>query len=262
MTKLMEQAATTPSSSEADATAGKVVLTATDIAHQYGNLQVVENANLTIRIGESVAIVGPSGAGKSTLLRLLLGLEKPTRGKASLHLSPAEIGAVFQEDSVLPWLTVDENLELLNKLHHAPVDQECRDRLLQSYELADFSTYFPRELSGGMKQKVGLTRLLLYKPRFYVLDEAMANMDDLSRFAFCDTLHSRVAGDGCSILFVTHNLIDAIHLADRVLIGTSRPLRFVKEFINPLPRMRDYKSRFTREFQEVVEQLQVWIGQH
>jgi NitT/TauT family transport system ATP-binding protein len=90
----------------------------------------------------------------------------------------------------------------------------------------------------------------------------MANIDDLTRFAFCAALHAQVAENNSSILFVTHNLTDALHLADRVLIGTTRPLRFVKEFKNPLPRRRDFHVRFSREFQEAVDQLRVWIGQH
>ena len=128
--------------------------------------------------------------------------------------------------------------------------------------LAEFRSYYPSELSAGMRQKVALCRLLLYSPRLHVLDEAMANIDDLSRFSLCDALRSQVVQDGSSILFVTHNLTDALHLADRVLLGSPRPLQLTKEFINPLPRRRDYRARFTHEFQNSVEQLRVWIGPH
>lgn len=237
------------------------LLTARNVSHSYGQIKVVEGVSLEVMAGESVAIISPSGSGKSTLLRLLLRLEKPANGETTVLVPPSDIGAVFQEDSLLPWLNVLENLSLLNRLHKKPVDEQQCKKLLASYGLAEFQDYYPSQLSGGMKQKVALCRLLLYAPRFYVLDESMANMDDLSRFALCDALHAQVAENNSSILFVTHNLTDALHLADRVLIGTTRPLRIAKEFKNPLPRRRDFHVRFSREFQEAVDQLRVWIGQ-
>jgi NitT/TauT family transport system ATP-binding protein len=242
-------------------TGSNPLLKGANIVHWYGKLKVVDNVSVSVMPGESVAIISPSGSGKSTLLRLLLQLEEPTEGTASLLVPPSGIGAVFQEDSLLPWLNIVENICLLNKLHRKPVDETECQKLLECYGLADFKEYYPSQLSGGMKQKVALCRLLLYLPRLYVLDESMANMDDLSRFGLCDALHSQVAQDGSSILFVTHNLTDALHLADRILLGTSRPLRFTKEINNPLPRRRDYHARFSHEFQAAVDQLRVWIGQ-
>lgn len=246
----------------ATATPTSPLLTARNISHSYGQIKVVEGVSLEIRTGESVAIISPSGSGKSTLLRLLLRLEKPSDGETTLVSPPSDTGAAFQEDSLLPWLNVIENLSLLNRLHKKPVDEQQRETLLANYGLSEFKDYYPSQLSGGMKQKVALCRLLLYAPRFYILDESMANMDDLSRFALCDALHAQVAENHSSILFVTHNLTDALHLADRVLIGTTRPLRIAKEFKNPLPRHRDFHVRFNREFQEAVDQLRIWIGQH
>jgi NitT/TauT family transport system ATP-binding protein len=249
-------------SEQTEITRSSPLVRAVGVIHSYGELRVVDGVNLSIQPGESVAIISPSGSGKSTLLRLLLELEKPTEGEASLLVARSGVGAVFQEDSLLPWLKVSENLCLLNELHKKPVDEDRREHLLETYGLADFKQYYPSRLSGGMKQKVALCRLLLYAPHLYVLDESMANIDDLSRFALCDALRSRVVQDGSSVLFVTHNLTDVLHLADRVLVGTSRPLRLTKEVMNPLPRRRDYRTRFTHEFQEEIERLRVWIGQH
>src|ERR1017187_2982523 len=107
--------------------------------------------SLNVVSGESVAIVSPSGSGKSTLLRLLLGLEEPTGGEALLHLPPAGVGAVFQEDNLLPWLGVIENGCLLSRPHRAPVDEGRRERLLESCGLAEFRSYYPSELSAGMR---------------------------------------------------------------------------------------------------------------
>jgi NitT/TauT family transport system ATP-binding protein len=236
------------------------VALARKVSHYYGRLKVVEDVTLDLRHGESVAIVSPSGSGKSTMLRLLLGLEKPTQGNTSILLSPKEIGAVFQDDSLFPWLTVAENLSILNRLHRRAIDAERLLELSSFYDLTQFSEYYPSQLSAGMKQKVALCRLLLYSPCLYVLDEAMANMDDLVRFVFCDALRRRITQHNSTVLFVTHSITDAIHLADRVLIGSARPLHIAREFVNPLKKGRDFTIRFSREFQEVVEILQQWIG--
>jgi NitT/TauT family transport system ATP-binding protein len=234
--------------------------TACGVTHYYGNLKVVDDVTFELKRGESVAIVSPSGSGKSTMLRLLLGLEKPTEGNTSMFLSPKQVGAVFQDDSLFPWLTVAENVSILNRLHRQPINAKRLSELSASYDLSEFSQYYPSQLSAGMKQKVALCRLLLYDPCFYVLDEAMANMDDLVRFVFCDALRGRITQRNSAILFVTHSITDAIHLADRVLIGSARPLHLVREFVNPLKREHDFTIRFTREFQDVVEMLQQWIG--
>ncbi len=237
-----------------------LILSAYGVVHYYQNLLIINKVSLQLQPCESVALVSPSGAGKSTLLRLLLSLEKPTEGQISLFLKPSQVGAAFQEDNLLPWLNVTENVCLLNQLHKRKIDQLELERILQMFNLESFQSYFPWQLSGGMKQKVAVARLLLYKPMLYVLDESMANMDDLSRFALCDALYSEV-NRGSSILFITHNLTDALHLANRVLVGSQRPLNIVKEFKSPLPRQRDYTIRFTEDFYRAMEELRGCIGQ-
>ena len=231
------------------------------ITHFYANLKAVDNVNIKVCLGESVAIVGPSGAGKSTLLRLAIGVEKPSQGQSSVSLKPSEIGAAFQEDSLLPWLTVSENICLLHQLHKKPITKTELGEIFRSANLEEFKNYFPWQLSTGMKQRVALIRLLTYSPRLYVLDEAMANIDDFSRFSLCDELYSRVVKSGSGILFITHKLMDALHMADRILVCSERPLRVIHEFTNPLPHKRDYTIRFTIEFQQALEKLRLCIAQ-
>ena len=238
-----------------------LVLKAAGLTHRYGTLVAVDNVDLRVSRGESVAIVAPSGAGKSTLLRLVLGLEHQTGGSVSLNLKPSAIGVAFQENNLLPWLNVVENICLLHQLHRKNVDDSHLQKVLDAGGLEHFRNYSPRQLSTGMKQKAAISRLLFYAPKLYVLDESMANTDDLTRFYLCDALFSRVVKDNASILFVTHNLTDALHLADRILVCSPRPLQVVSEFTNPLPRERDYNIRFTREFHDAVESLRLCIEQ-
>jgi NitT/TauT family transport system ATP-binding protein len=237
------------------------IISAKGIVHSYDQLPIIDHISLEIKPGESVSLMSPSGAGKSTLLRLVLGLEKPVQGQVSLSLRPNEVGAAFQDDNLLPWLDVAENVCLLNKLHRRPVQLSDLGDVLRVTGLEGFKDYFPWQLSGGMRQKAAVARLLLYKPQLYILDESLANMDDMSRFTLCDILYSQVIEGKSSIFFITHNLVDALHLTNRILIGSDRPLKIINEFRNPLPRGRDYRIRFTSGFQEAMEGLQKCLGQ-
>jgi NitT/TauT family transport system ATP-binding protein len=217
-------------------------------------MAVLDAVNLRVATGEAIGIMAPSGAGKSTLVRVLLGLEKPDAGSTLLHLSTKDIGVVFQEDSLLPWLDVTENATLLNRLNRKPFRSEELDRLLSSFELDRFKGYFPRALSTGMKQKVALCRLFLFSPRLYVVDEGLSNIDDWLRFTICDMLRDRVL-NGAALVVITHNPTDALHLCDRIHMGASRPLSLAQVFTNKLPRDRGTATRFTTAFRESLEEL-------
>lgn len=240
----------------------KELLCTYDIKHKYGSLWVVDSVNFNIMQGESVAIMAPSGAGKSTLLRLLLKLEKPTSGECSLGIPSTDIGVVFQEDNLLAWLNVEENARLLVDLARKQFSQQDLDGYFKQLGLHEFRGQFPRALSTGMKQKVALCRLLVYSPLLYVIDEGMANIDDLLRFALCDQFRSRVVQQGSSLLTITHNPTDALHLSDRILIGKPRPLSISTEIINPLPYNRDFRIRFTQDFRVALERLHQCLERH
>lgn len=234
---------------------GSAALRAVGVSHSYDGVSIVEALDFRLNDGETVAIMAPSGAGKSTLLRLLLGLERPRAGDTRIHVAPKEIGVVFQEDSLLPWLDVYENATLLNQLSGKPVDQAALEGLFAAFSLQDFGQHLPRALSTGMKQKVAVCRVLSYQPRLLVLDEGLANMDDWIRFRTCDLLRHAVLESQGSLLVVTHNSTDALHMCDTVLLGSQRPLRFNSVFHNPLPADRDLNIRFTPEFRRALEAL-------
>ncbi len=235
---------------------GVPILEVDRIGHSYHDLSVIESVTFSLKAGESVGIMAPSGAGKSTLLRLLLGLERPTRGERVLHTKTTNIGVAFQEDSLLPWLNVRENTLLLNELNGKTCDASVLERYFCALGLRDFCNHMPRALSTGMKQKVAICRLFVYQPSLYVVDEGMANVDDMLRFTVCDLLRQRVVEDRAALLFVTHNPTDALHLADRIMTGTGRPMRFSREFTNPLAADRDQKIRFTSQFRQALQDLQ------
>jgi NitT/TauT family transport system ATP-binding protein len=209
---------------------------ATGICHSYGDLAVIGPLDLILNAGEGVAIMAPVGAGKSTLLRILLGAQSPVSGQRKCFPSSEAVGVAFQEDNLLPWLTVRENILLLNSLHRRGVNASEVDALLEYLLLTRYQNYLPSELSSGMKQKVGVGRLLLYTPALYILDEALAHVDELGRKSLCSTLARRIDNDHASVLLVTHNPTDALQLADRILIGSARPLTISQVFDNPVPR--------------------------
>lgn len=236
------------------------VVDVTNVSRSYGSLRAVESITFQVRRGESVVLMAPSGAGKSTLLRVVLGVEEPSSGECVHYVSADRIGVSFQEDSLLPWLTVEENVRLLNHLTNRPVSREQLDGYLGKLGLQEFRAKFPRQLSTGMKQKTALCRLLVFAPDVYVIDESMANIDDFMRFTLCDMLREKVIGQNASIIAVTHNPTDALHLADRILIGSGRPLALVGEVIPELPRNRIYTERFTRRFSDALEELRKCSG--
>ncbi len=241
--------------SEEDAGASRVVLEARAVEHSYEDVKVLGSIDLMVGKGEAVCVMAPSGAGKSTLLRVLLGLEPPCRGHAACRVPRTEVGAVFQEDNLLPWLNVTENARLLNDLTGKPIDRERLERCMEQLDLVEFRAHLPRALSTGMKQKVAVCRLLSYAPTLHVIDEGLANMDDWTRFLVCDLVRESALGSGGTLLVVTHNPTDALHMADKIILGTGRPLSLESRFENPLPRDRDVSVRFTPEFRDALERL-------
>jgi NitT/TauT family transport system ATP-binding protein len=206
------------------------------IRYGYNGSPVIGQLDFVLHEGEGVAIMAPVGAGKSTFLRILLGAQLPVSGERKRFPKPDAVGVAFQEDNLLPWLTVRENILLLNSLHRRGVENHKVDVLLEQLLLTKYEHFLPSELSSGMKQKVSLGRLLLYTPALYVLDEALAHVDELGRKSLCSTLANRIAIDNAGVVLVTHNPTDALQVADRILIGSARPLTIRAVFNNPVPR--------------------------
>jgi len=224
----------------------------------------LENVNLTIKEGEFVSVVGPSGCGKSTLLKVASGLLKPAGGQATLDGKvidgvTGEVGMVFQNDALLPWKTVFDNVRLpleIKGLSRAEQTAEVR-RLLQMVGLADFEQFYPRQLSGGMRKRVALARTFAYDPELYLMDEPFGPLDAQTRVTIGEEFLKMWEQVGKSVLFITHDIEEAIALSDRVVVMTSRPGRIKAEFEVTLERPRPfYDIRFDTRFKQL--QKEIW----
>jgi NitT/TauT family transport system ATP-binding protein len=223
----------------------------------------LNNFNLDVARGEFVSIVGPSGCGKSTFLNILLGLIEPDNGQMQLNgtriTGPSQERAmVFQEFGLLPWRTVTANVELGLELKGIPAGQRLAraNELIKLVGLNGFERHYPHELSGGMKQRVGLARALATEPEVLLMDEPFAALDAQTRDLMQAELLQIWERTQKTVLFVTHSIEEAAYLSDRVVVMTARPGRTKDVLKIHLPRPRDYEMRLTPEFNEI--KLRIW----
>src|SRR6185312_4778889 len=216
-----------------------------NLSKTYPNgVRARDGISLSVGAGEIVAIVGSSGCGKSTLLRAISGLDRPSRGRVLLDgesvTSPHEkIGIVFQEPRLLPWLTVAGNVGF--GLEHRP-RTERRERVAQALArvgLADKAAVWPRELSGGQAQRVALARALVPRPQVLLLDEPFSALDAFTRTDLQDHMLDLWADTRPTLVMVTHDVDEAIVLADRIMVMRAQPGRVYEEIACELPRPRD-----------------------
>ena len=224
----------------------------------------LDGINLDLAEREFVAIVGPSGCGKSTLLKIIAGLATHTVGDIYIDGQnlgtgvPRGVGMVFQNDALLPWRTVQENVRLPLVISGiASKDQGGRVvELLELVGLAGYADYFPRQLSGGMRKRVALARTMAYDPQLYLMDEPFGPLDAQTRIRIGGEFLKIWERVGKSVLFVTHDVEEAIALADRVVVMTAGPGRIKSEHLVPIPRPRDFEEvRFTDEFHRIRQQI-------
>ena len=218
--------------------------------------------NVTVARGEFVSIVGPSGCGKSTFLNILLGLIKPDSGTLELDGMPItgpnqERAMVFQEFGLLPWRTVAANVELGLELKGTPAAARAQRvaELIKLVGLNGFENHYPHELSGGMKQRVGLARALATEPQVLLMDEPFAALDAQTRDLMQTELLQIWERTKKTVLFVTHSIEEAAYLSDRVIVMTARPGRTKDVLPIELPRPRDYEMRLTAEFNEIKSRI-------
>jgi ABC-type nitrate/sulfonate/bicarbonate transport system ATPase subunit len=222
----------------------------------------LDDVSLTVTAGELVSIVGPSGCGKSTLLRMIAGLMSPTGGEVSvgaeLITEPnAERGLVFQDPNLFPWLTVRRNIE--SGLVARGVLREKRsevDEFMRLVGLEAFANSFPHHLSGGMAQRVSLARALINHPRVLLLDEPLGALDAFTRMRMQDEVLRLWRARGTTMLFVTHDIDEAIYVSDRIVIMTQRPGKIEQIIPVELDRPRDRSSsEFLRLRSDILETL-------
>jgi NitT/TauT family transport system ATP-binding protein len=200
------------------------------ISHSYGDVEVLQDIELTIRSGEIVCIIGPSGCGKSTMLRLIGGLELPTAGRVlqvgeppASSLNP--LTYIFQDFALLPWRTVEGNVSLVLEDHGLGKARmaEIVDDVLSRTKLSDFKKALPRQLSGGMRQRVGIARALSVNPAVMLMDEPLSALDSQTRELLMDDLVDLWTRENFTAIYVTHNLAEAVRLGHRIVVLSRRP---------------------------------------
>ncbi len=218
-----------------------------------GTVHALHDINLTLDDGEFLSVVGASGCGKSTLLRIVAGLEPATAGEITLDDAPLlaagkDRGMVFQQYTLYPWLSAQDNVEF--GLRHLPKKQRAEEarRFLDVVGLLDFAHSYPFQLSGGMQQRVAIARALALRPSILLMDEPFGALDAQTRSLMQELLLSIWERDRLSVLFVTHDIDEAIFLADRICVLSTKPGQ-VREIIDVrLPRPRDFSQQMEREF--------------
>ena len=222
----------------------------------------VEDVSLNVQPGEFVSLIGPSGCGKSTILNIVAGFMAPTSGEARVDDKPitkpgSDRGVVFQQYSLFPWLSVRKNVEFGLKM--AGVDVSKRDTtarsLLDLAGLLAFADHYPDQLSGGMKQRIGIIRALATSPQVLLMDEPFGALDTQTRVVMQEILTNIWQQFRISVLFITHDIEESIFLSDRIYVMTARPGRIKAEIKVPLPRPRKAEMTATPEFLGLVQKL-------
>ena len=232
----------------------------TNISKNFDEVQALDNNDLDIATGEFITIVGLSGCGKSTLLRIIAGLIKPTTGQT---LKKGKGAFVFQDSALLPWRTVQGNVELLMELEKVN-KSEREDKaslVLNKVGLTGFEKSYPHQLSGGMKMRLSLARSLVLNPEYLLLDEPLSAIDELTREVLQEELHSLWNKDKFTAILVTHNVAEAVYLSNRVFVMSPRPGK-VTDIIEIPFKKRDHKLRskpqFTKLVNEISGKLRTW----
>ena len=232
------------------------------LSKSFGDLEALRGISLDVARGEFISVVGPSGCGKTTFLRIVAGLERASSGEVlldgrSVKEPGSDRGFVFQNDSLLPWRTVLANAIIGREVAGSigPADRKRTMELLKLVGLEGFEHYHPRQLSGGMRQRVNLARALAIDPEILLMDEPFAALDAQTREIMQTELLRIWERGQKTVLFVTHQIDEAVFLSDRVLVFARRPGRLQAEIKIPLPRPRHLDIKRTPEFVALVDRI-------
>jgi NitT/TauT family transport system ATP-binding protein len=237
-------------------------------------VKAVEEVSLEIARGEFIAVVGPSGCGKSSLMRLISGLHPPASGVLLVEGKHVDgplksVGMAFQNSNLLPWRNALENVLLPLEIVQPYRSDFSKEKyagkakaLLESVGLQGFVEKYPWELSGGMQQRTSICRALIHEPEMLLLDEPFGALDAFTREELWCALRDLQAARKVTVMLVTHDLREAVFLADTVYVMSSRPGRIVKRREVKIPRPRELEVTYTQQFQDIVHELRALIGKH
>ncbi len=207
-----------------------------DLHKRFGELTAVEGVSVEIAHGEFFMIVGPSGCGKTTLLRILAGLDSVTSGRIEIETPNSRRpvnSMIFQGDSIFPWMTVWDNAAYGLKMRRVPsaTIREVVGHYLARTGLTRFAKYYPHQLSGGMRQRVSIARAFANDPEILLMDEPFSALDAQTKMVLQQDLGRTLADTGKTALFITHDLVEAVALSDRILVMSQRPGRIIEEIV-------------------------------
>ncbi|MFL6797785.1 MAG: ABC transporter ATP-binding protein [Xanthobacteraceae bacterium] len=226
-------------------------------------LRAIERVSLEVRAGEFVAVVGPSGCGKSTILNLVAGLDRPSEGRILLNGVPVEgpnptVGFMLQKDLLLPWRTIVHNVEFgLEARAISRSERRARAlRELQRCRLSEFAESYPYQLSGGMRQRAALARTLAIEPAIVLLDEPFSALDAQTKLILQKSFAQTIASSAITTLLITHDLMEAVIMSDRILVMSERPGRIIENIAVDLPNRDDPMARISApRAREYVDRL-------
>lgn len=217
--------------------------------------RALDDVSFSIKAGEFVTVVGPSGCGKSTLLRIASNLEQNTGGTCTVDRD--SIGYVFQDATLMPWRTVQRNVELIAELHKVDKSEraERAKDAIHLVGLSGFESKYPRQLSGGMRMRASLARSLVMKPKVFLFDEPFGALDEITRERLNAEVLNLFEHEGFAGLFITHSITEAVFMSTRVLVMSARPGRIVQEFTIPFPYPRSHDLRYEPAFAELCGEI-------
>ena len=231
-------------------------------------ITAVENVNLEVATGEFVALIGPSGCGKSTLLNMASGLDRPSDGEVfvegvKVNGPNAHVAFMLQKDLLLPWRTIRRNVEFGQEIQHVAAAERTRraEALLKKYQLGEVMDFYPHQLSGGMRQRAALARTMVMEPRLLLMDEPFSALDAQTKMVLQQDLARTLAETQRTALLITHDLDEAVALADRVLVMSKRPGHITHEIVVDLPdranpigrRQMPEITRYTKQLMELLD---------
>ncbi len=236
-----------------------------NLTKKFGDLLVLDNISFEVKKGQFLCVVGPTGCGKTTFLNCITKLYEPTSGEILVDNEPVDmrkhnVSYIFQEYSTMPWLTVEQNIAFGLEIKHRPKEEAKAsiDEVIAMVGLEKYRKYYPNQLSASMLQRVVIARAFVTKPDILLMDEPYGQLDIELRFKLEDELIELWRKLGTTIIFITHNIEEAVYISEDILILTNKPTKIKSTMANPLPRPRNVTSREFIDLREKVTELIKW----